>query len=599
MGRFFTELRRRRVFQVAAVYAVVAWVLAQAGVILFNTYSAPAWMQPVFIGFLVLGLPLAIVLAWAFELTPEGMQRTQAGESDPMHPSGGRNGPLPWVLMAVPVVGLAWLLYGQEPGVPGDTPAEETAYRQPALQADIKPDVDLSRSIAVLPFENLSPDPENAYFSAGVHEEILVQLASIKDLRVISRSTMMHYARADMAVPEIGEELGVGSILEGSVRYSGNRVRITVQLIDAASDDHLWSNTYDRDLDDIFIIQTDVAMQIASALEARLTPVEQTVIESRPTNDLNAYSLLLLADFEWQKTTKEGLANSLRYLERSIVLDPDFALAHARIAAVHILSVELFDAPQNADPIGAARNHAALALAINPTLADAHWAQGIAYAHLNQWRESELAFRRALSLAPSSAQVRYALALLLSGLSQHEEAITQAKYAVSLDPRSPLTHDIAHTVYAHAGQFDEAVLEARVAVELNPASDQYRLLLGNALVLAGRQIEALETIAAAEDLVDPLDANSRFLVAIAWARAGETGRARAMMASGYPDRARILDIAVYLTALGDVEEAILLLQQTLREVGRLPYQIAVHSGLAPLRSDPRFEALVSEMDIVQ
>ena len=304
---FVSELKRRKVFQVAAVYLVVAWLIMQVVDVVNEPLRLPEWFDTVAIMIVAIGFPIALILSWAFDLTPEGVVK----DSGTVQSSGRR---IEYVLIGLLVIAVGWI-----------------GFRELSPPAPSTNDV-LPNSVAVLPFENLSPNPDDAYFVAGVHEQILNELAKIRDLNVIARTTMMRYADAPPPIPEIASELNVETVMEGSVRYAGNQVRVTAQLIDGDSGTHLWTEDYDGDLADIFGIQSDIATRIAMALEAELLPSERESLEKQPTDSLDAYALFLRARNEPAGGSfggSAGVVTAVTLLDAALALDPEFALAYS------------------------------------------------------------------------------------------------------------------------------------------------------------------------------------------------------------------------------------------------------------------------------
>jgi TolB-like protein len=299
---FLGEIKRRKVWQVAAVYVGVA--LAVIGLIdgVSEPLSLPSWFDTVVIVLLAVGFPIALVLAWAFDLTPAGVVRTPP--SDAMPEDGA---PLGMPQQSVPTAEQATPSAEQAP------PRSQAALSPPNESIEPRPEF-LRNSVAVLPLENLSPNPDDGYFAAGIHEEILNCLTKIKDLSVIARTSVKKYRDTDKSIAEIAAELGVGTVMEGSVRYAGDRVRVTAQLIDAATQDHLWSEVYERDLADVFAIQADIAAKIAAALEAEFSVAEREGIEKLPTSSPTAYALYLraLAIIQEQGGWSAGLWSCVR-----------------------------------------------------------------------------------------------------------------------------------------------------------------------------------------------------------------------------------------------------------------------------------------------
>jgi len=451
MASVWGELKRRNVVKVAVAYAIVGWLLIEVTTTVLPTFEAPAWVLQTITFVIILGFPLAVVLSWIFDLTPEGLERTgPVPVSGRVAKSSERK--LDFAIIGALVLALGFVVYNY---VLEDRGAVAV----------------LPNSVAVLPFENLSLDPEDAFFASGIHEETLNQLAKLRNLSVISRTSMLRYADSDLSIPEIAEELNVQTVMEGSVRYAADRVRITAQLIDAATDEHLWSEVYERDFADIFAIQSDIAMNIANALEAEFSLEEQESIEKIPTRSVAAYELYLQA-------TATGLdgriaidtAHSL--LDRAIELDPEFALAYARRAGLY----------QNREAIDDAQK----ALSLDPNLPSAHLVLSLSDVLGWRWSEGRERLERALELAPNAPQVliQYAWVNAISG--QHDEAMRDAQRALALDPNDPggIVHLFASYVYLLAGRDSEAQRIFREANEQNPTSYLFyawlsRMLRGN------------------------------------------------------------------------------------------------------------------------
>ena len=430
---FFAELKRRNVYRVGIAYGVVAWFLIQAASIVFPIFNAPPWGMKVLITAVVLGFLIALILAWAFELTPEGIKRT---DEVPLRESiSHRTGrQLDFIIIAVFAFVIALLLYDRyRPGkIPlGRThPATATA---PAIAA---------KSIAVLPFENLSDEKENAYFADGVQDEILTDLGKIADLKVISRTSVMQYrSRAARNLREIGQQLGVSHLLEGSVQRASGKVRVNAQLIDARTDVHLWAQTYDRDLADVFAIQSEIARTIADQLQAKLSPGEKAAIGQPPTTNLIAYDLYLRAQALYSDTTdqihaKEKRPQAERLLNEAVARDPRFLLAWCLLAKVHgDMYWSGFDhTPARLDLAKAAVQ---TALRIDPDAGAAHLA--LAYYAYHGFRDygrarTELAIAR--RTLPNNAEVFEYTGYIDRREGHWEEATRNLERALELDPRN-------------------------------------------------------------------------------------------------------------------------------------------------------------------
>src|SRR5437868_673496 len=323
---FFAELKRRNVYKVAVAYLVVSWLLIQAASILFPTFDAPPWVMKVLVALIALGFPAAVIFSWAFEITPEGIVRESAVPADASitHHTGRKIVALTVVLGVIAAALFVYQMVGRDRWArrSGEEDGRRSAASLPA------PD----KSIAVLPFDNLSRDPDNAYFCEGVQDEILTRLAKVADLKVISRTSTQHFKSTPENLPQIAKQLGVAHIVEGSVQKAGDQVRVNAQLINALTDAHLWADTYDRKLTDIFAVESEIAKTIAETLQARLTGSEKTLITKTPTVNPEAYELYLKGRFFWNKRTSADLRKAVDYFNQAIAKDSNYALAYAGLA---------------------------------------------------------------------------------------------------------------------------------------------------------------------------------------------------------------------------------------------------------------------------
>jgi TolB-like protein/Tfp pilus assembly protein PilF len=451
---FFAELKRRNVYKVAIAYAIVAWLLLQAASILFPTFEAPPWTMKVFVAVIALGFPIALVLAWAFELTPEGFKRTEDVDlNKSIRRKTGRK--LDFFIIAVLLLVIAILVFQRlRPNV---SPAVSSA---------------LEKSIAVLPFDNLSRDPDNAYFSDGIQDEILTKLAGIGDLKVISRKSTAKYKSTPEDLKTVARELGVANVLEGSVQKAGDKVRVNVQLLDARVDTHLWAKSYDRDLKDVFAVESEVAQEIADTLRAKLSPSQSDALATAPTRDTEAYDLFLKGEYEEHQaesaTNGELFDRAATFYRQALARDPNFALAYARLAQSelqrhwfisNLTSAELAEVKSNIDR----------ALTIAPGLPDAHLALGMF--HYWGYRDYDPALReldRALELQPSSFLGRNYRAAIYRRRGEWQRALAEFERAAELDPRdSGIPAEIGIT-YAALRRWSDAEHELTHALALDP-----------------------------------------------------------------------------------------------------------------------------------
>jgi len=366
LHNFFSELKRRNVYKVAVAYAVVAWLLIQAASIFLPAFDAPPWVMKIFIIVIIFGFPVALIFSWAFEITPEGIKLESEIEPNKSIARGtGRKIVAVTIALAVVAAGLfVYQLVRSNNAV---------APRQDASAARTEAATVPNKSIAVLPFDNLSRDPDNAYFCEGVQDEILTRLAKIADLKVISRTSTQHFKSAPEDLPAIAKQLGVAHILEGSVQKAGDRVRVNVQLINAMSDAHLWADTFDRQLTDIFAVESEIAKTIAETLQARLTGSEKIAITTKPTENPEAHELYLKGRYFWNRRTAENLAKAADYFQQAIGKDPKYALAYAGLADCHVLLPAypgLGNTPR--DELPKALDAARKAVELDDTLAEAH-----------------------------------------------------------------------------------------------------------------------------------------------------------------------------------------------------------------------------------
>ncbi|PYI90706.1 MAG: hypothetical protein DME97_16115 [Verrucomicrobia bacterium] len=468
--RFLGELQRRNVYRVAVTYAVVSWVLIQIATQVFPFFDVPNWAVRVVVLLLVLGFPVALILAWAFELTPEGIKRT---EDVPLHESIRHHTGRKLLAFAAVAAAIAVALFLVQFARRSWTPAQQDSKPAQAIP---------EKSIAVLPFNNLSGEQENVFFTDGIQDEILTNLAKVADLKVISRTSVMLYkAGTPRNVREIGQRLGVTFLLEGSVQRTRDRVRVTAQLIDARTDEHQWAETYDRGLADIFAIQTEIAQAITRQLAAKLSPREQAAIESS-TRDIRAFDLYLRAKeliktFHDTDDWKETLLQAVRFLDEAISRDPNFALAYCwrTIAHDNLYWNGLDRTPARLD---LAQASAEKALALVPDLGEAHLAQALVYYHGK--RDYTRAFQE-LALAsrtlPNSAEVSYFAGTIARRQGHWDDSVRNLEKAFELDPLNPRNVNGLSVVYDLLRRYDdEAALFDRAAAA-NPSTRNYAQLL--------------------------------------------------------------------------------------------------------------------------
>ena len=429
---FFAELKRRNIYKVAVAYAVVAWLLIQVATQVFPFFEIPNWAIRLVIMLLALGFPVALILAWAFELTPEGIKRVEeVARPESITRATGRK--LDFLIIGILLLVIGIFAFGRFGKRAPTTAAPSVAAAQAIPE----------KSIAVLPFENFSADKENAFFADGVQDDILTALAKVADLKVISRTSVMSYAAgAKRNLREIGQALGVAHVLEGSVRRAGDKVRVTAQLVDTRTDSHLWADTYDRNLADVFAIQSDIAQQIANQLQAKLSPNEKSSIEERPTKDITAYDLYLRAKalaatrVVFNARAKDNLMEASRLLDQAITRDPDFFLAYCLLATTHG-NLYFFGYDHTAERRALAQRAVETALRLRPEAGEAHFARaGYLYRCYLDYDHARSELALAQRTLPNSAEVLALMGYIGRRQSRWEESTRNLEKALQVDPRN-------------------------------------------------------------------------------------------------------------------------------------------------------------------
>jgi len=584
---FFSELKRRNVYKVAVAYLIVGWLSVQIATQVFPFLEIPNWVVRLVIVLIAIGFPIALVIAWAFEATPEGIKRTEVADA---MPAVTRQKKHAWIYVVVIGAAISAALFFL-----GRYTAQSREGGRPPATAGSLP----QKSIAVLPFDNLSRDPDNAFFAEGVQDEILTRLAKVADLKVIARSSTQRFKSAPDDLRQVANQLGVMNILEGSVQKANDQVRVNVQLINAMTNAHLWAEIYDRKLSDIFAVQSDIAKTVADTLQAKLTGSEKQMMAAQPTNDTTAYELYHKGRSLWGKRTGDNIPKAIAFFEQAIARDPNYALAYAGLASAYILS-PFYTGADRREAGSKAKEAALKALRLDPNVAEAHAALG----KVLFFSEIDLAgatreYKRAIELKPNDADAHHWFSNdSLAALGQFDEAIAEGKRSVELDPLSIVINADLGETFFYARRFDESVAQLRKTLEIDPTSFYAHYNLGIALQAKGDLSGAITEYEKAKQLSD------NPAVATFWAQAkahaGDKDAARRMLSeldqiSQHREVLSYLRALLYLS-LNNKDEALRWLEQGYEERdGSNICWINVDPLLDPLHGDPRFEALVQKV----
>ena len=576
MNKLFAELKRRNVYRVAVAYVVVAWLAIQAASILLPTFEAPSWVMKAFVVVIALGFVLAVSISWAFEMTPEGMRRTADVSAEEVRslPYWSKRKFAGFIIV---VALIATALLGLQ------------FWRVAKPNANSITD---KKSIAVLPLLNESRDPQDEYFSDGLSEELIAALGQIRELKVIGRSSSFRFKDGKEEPKTIGEKLGVATLLEGTVRKQGDRVRIVAELINATDGIELWSRTFDRELKDIFAVQEEIANAVASSLKVTLLGADERAVAKSATKNTQAHNAYLQGHFYLLRRNLEDYRRAIAHYDEAIRLDPDYALAYAERSEAWIWIGDLSGQGKTALP--KARVDAERAVAIAPGLAEAHAALGW-LRFFAEWKFAEglAELKRAQELSPANPTTNDLLARVIVYVGKLDEAEKQARHAVELDPLSGSAHfNLARVLWCE-GKLDEADAVARKTAELTPAaasSHRWQVLIAvkrgdGETALREAQLEADENY-------------RRFELALAHYARRDRAAADAALAELI---AKSRDIATYQIAevyavRGETDKAFEWLQISFDNHDTGMLALLVDPLLESLRSDPRYKAWIAKMN---
>ena len=570
MASVWAELRRRNVVKVAVAYAVVGWLLVEVASVVLPTFKAPEWIMQVFTFLVIVGFPIALIFAWAFELTPEGIKREkEVDRSQSITHITGRN--IDYIIIAALVLALGFFAFDKfvlDPSRDAElVQAATKAVTEQVTESAISEIPD--NSIAVLAFTDLSPQGDQEYFSDGISEELLNVLAKIPDLRVAARTSSFQFKGQNRDIVDIGQQLNVALVLEGSVRKAGVQIRITAQLVDASNGFHLWSETYDRELANIFAVQDEIAAAIVGALKEHLGLQVEAAVQRRYTDNPDAYDAYLqgwalIKSFNLGVDGPAKLDASRQHFERALALDPAYALAFVGLAFVESYYVWIGEA--TLDNLARAEQHTRRALAYDPGLSEAHAVLGDIHGLRDEWAAAIAAYHEAIRLDPQNAYAWEELAWALNSKDPPEpvEAERAALEALRLDPTYVYNYYQLGWALETQGRYDEAIAAFEQALRINPTFLDGSHGLAHVYLAQGEYGKALARFEAEREIQE----SPRLL----------------------------LDIAAAYAGLGDSEKTLATLEDALASGYRDFARINTSSHFAALRSDARFQALLAKYE---
>jgi TolB-like protein/Flp pilus assembly protein TadD len=589
MNSFFRELKQRKLYRVALGYAVVAWLVIQISATVMPAYHAPEWILPIFITVIALGFPVALVLAWAFELKGGVIEKTR----EPTDTLATANKRRVWFLAAVGLiisalaVGGYWLWH---PWRTASATFESSIGATPAVP---------TKSIAVLPFENLSRDPDNAYFATGIQEEIVTRLAKITELKVISCTSTQRFKSAPDDLPAIAKELRVANIMEGSVQRYADQVRVNIQLIKAENDAHLWADTFDRKLTDIFAVESEIARTIAETLQAKLSGEEQRQLTRRDTSNSEAYEFYLKGRYYWEKRTGQNLKKAIDQFQQAADKDPSYALAYVGLADCYLLLEDYVGAPAS-ETYPKAEAFAERALQFDSSLAEAHTSLGYVYSNLWKWEQAEEEFKHAIKLSPNYPTAHHWYSLYLLDLGRIGEAMAEIKRASELDPLSLIIGTTLNYAYFAEGDVNSAIAQCKRVIDLDPNFPRAHEYLGLGYLKQRRHSEAIEELQKAVELSGR---DRRPLRDLGYGYAASGKRAEALtvlkeLEGKYEKHEAIgQDLAAVYAGLGEKDQAFVWLERDFQARSGLLAWSRWTPPFDSLRSDPRSADLLRRMGL--
>jgi len=592
---FLNELKRRNVLRVGAAYVVSSWLLIQVAETIFPLFGYGDTPARLVVIVLAIAFIPSLIFSWVFEITPEGLKKDADVDRDKSNTQFNTK-KLDRIILVMLALATGYFAFDKFVLDPvEDEQIAQTAHQEGRTAALTESFGD--KSIAVLPFVNMSSDPEQEYFSDGISEELLNLLSRIPELRVISRSSAFSFKGKDLPIPIIAKQLNVAHVLEGSVRKAGNRVRITAQLIEARSDTHLWSETYDREVLDIFAVQDEIAQKIASKLEITLVSAGQ---KGFPTDNEDAYDNFLRGmHFLREGWTAETFLKSIDYFNKAIEIDPEYAQAHALLALAYV-SLGNFRHLSPTDVQRQANDAATTAIELDDQFPEAWVAMGwLAMTYDFDWRSAEKHFRRDIELSPSSYMGYIGLSMALQMAGRYDEALAAAQRAYQLDPLNFWTRNMLGEVTCKRREYDDAIKHSKVMLEMQPDDPLIMGYIGWLYALTNLPGEALRYADKAVELAAG-NPNLELNAAVVYAMLGKASEAREILSRAEANvEAQFVSpgfIAAVYANLGDSDQAIASLKRGVAVYDSFIFNLD-YPIFDPIRSDPRFVELCANLDM--
>ena len=588
---FFAELRRRNVYKVAVVYAVTTWLLIQAASILVPTFEAPAWVMKVVVMAVVLGFPIALILAWAFELTPEGIKQTE--DVEPFDLRSGKAlhaGHVPknrtWIYVTVIGVALSVGLF-----LIGRFTAGNSSIASPIGLPE--------KSIAVLPFENATRNMETEYLSDGISEALINSLTELQQLKVIARSTAFRYKGKQVDPQAVGRELKVRTVLMGVVRQLGDKLNVQVDLVDAVTGTQLWGQEYERRLVDVLAVKQALVREVTEKLSLKPTGEQEQRLIQRDTSNPEAYQFYLRGRYYWNKRTAENVKKAIDQFQQAADKDPNYALAYVGLADCCLLQEDYIGTPAS-ESYPKAKAFAQRALQLNSSLAEAHTSLGYVYTSLWDWKQAEEEFKRSIKLDPNYSTAPHWYSICLLSLGRIGEAMTEIRHAHELDPLSAVIGTTLTYAWFAQGDVNASIAQCKEVIDLDPDYPRAHEYLGLGYLKQGRYAEAVAELEKAVELSGRERRPLRDLgygYAISGKRAEALTVLKELEAKYEKKEALAQDFAAVYTGLGEKDQAFAWLEKDFQARSGLLAWIRWAPPFESLRSDPRCADLLRRMGL--